>query len=208
MKLNQFTKLAAAVALAAASMSASAVSINFADPAWQAAISGSTATATVGGVTVEAFSAVSPLASVVLTWSASGLGIQTRPLDPNPDEVGYLERLRISFRSPVDIESVFLTKFVNDGLVGGREKIDISANVGSVATFTATGTNPFEAVFARTGAEWLEIKGNKIFSEAAVLSLSVASLPKDGEVPLPATLPLIGLGLAAFAALSRRRQSV
>jgi len=207
MKVRTFSKLAAAVALAAASMSASAVSINFADAAWGTAISGSTAT--VGGVTVEAFSSLAPLASVTLTWSATyGLGIRTFPVDPNADEVGYLERLRISFSSPVDVQSVFLTKFVNDGFPLGREKVDISANGGSFTTFTATGTNPYQAAFPFTGANYLDIRGNKLGSEAAMLSLNVASLPKTGDVPLPATLPLMGLGLAALAGLSRRRQSV
>jgi hypothetical protein len=207
MKVRTFSKLAAAVALAAASMSASAVSINFADAAWGTAISGSTAT--VGGVTVEAFSSLAPLASVTLTWSATyGLGIRTFPVDPNADEVGYLERLEIRFSSPVDVQSVFLTKFVNDGFPLGREKVDISANGGSFTTFTATGTNPYQAAFPFTGANYLDIRGNKLGSEAAVLSLNVASLPKTGDVPLPATLPLMGLGLAALAGLSRRRQSV
>jgi len=209
MKVRTFSKLAAAVALAAASMSASAVSINFADAAWGTAISGSTTTAMVSGVTVEAFSSLAPLASVALTWSATnGLGIKTFPVDPNADEVGYLERLRISFSSAINVDSVFLRKFVNDGIPFGREKVDISANGGSFTTFTATGTNPYQAAFPFAGANYLDIRGNKLGSEAAVLSLNVASLPKTGDVPLPATLPLMGLGLAALAGLSRRRQSV
>ena len=209
MKVRTFSKLAAAVALAAASMSASAVSINFADGAWGTAISGSTTTATVGGVTVEAFSSLAPLASVTLTWSGTnGLGIRTFPVDPNADEVGYLERLRISFSSAINVDSVFLRKFVNDGIPFGREKVDISANGGATITRTADGTNPFEAVVSFTGVTYLDIKGNKLGSEASVLRLEVQSLPKTGDVPLPATLTLMGLGLAALAGLSRRRQSV
>lgn len=210
MQVRTFSKLAAAVALAAASMSASATAfIDFSDAAWGTAISGSTTTATVGGVTVEAFSSLAPLASVTLTWSGTnGLGIKTFPVDPNADEVGYLERLRITFSSHVDVQSVFLKKFVNDGIPFGREKVDISANGGSSTTFTANGTNPYQAVFPFAGAEYLDIKGNKLGSEASVFKLQVASLPKNGDVPLPATLPLMGLGLAALAGLSRRRQSV
>ena len=209
MQVRTFSKLAAAVALAAASMSASAAIIDFSDTAWGTAISGSTTTATVGGVTVEAFSSLAPLASVTLTWSSTnGLGIKTFPVDPNADEVGYLERLRISFSSPVDVQNVFLKKFVNDGFPLGREKVDIAANAGSFTTFTANGTNPYQAVFAFAGASYLDIKGNKLGSEASVLKLEVLSLPKNGDVPLPATLPLMGLGLAALAGLSRRRQSV
>jgi hypothetical protein len=209
MKVRTFSKLAAAVALAAASMSASAVSINFADAAWGTAISGSTTTAMVGGVTVEAFSSLAPLASVALTWSATnGLGIKTFPVDPNADEVGYLERLRIRFNSAINVDSVFLRKFVNDGIPFGREKVDISANGGATITRTADGTNPFEADVSFTGVTYLDIKGNKLGSEASVLRLEVQSLPKTGDVPLPATLPLMGLGLAALAGLSRRRQSV
>jgi len=217
MKINQFSKFAAAAALAVASTGASAALIDFKDAAWGTAISGppSTATATVGGVTLTASNYGSQLGfTSYLTWSSThGVGINTLvPLtgDLNRDEVGWLEKLTITFSSPTDVQSVLLSKFYKNELITNTEKFDISANGGAATTFTASGTNPFTGTFAFTGANYLELQGNKLGSEASVQGINVATLPTaptNGEVPLPATLPLLGMGLVAFAGLSRRRQS-
>jgi hypothetical protein len=207
MKVVAFSKLAAAVALAAASMSASAMIIDFKSNDWSGA--NAQGSFSFGGVTLTAcLTSTLPGCSQAfgyprLSWSsASGIGIRSTALDPNADEVGRLaltEVLKVEFDDPTDVWGFTLKKFRTGEAVTGDEKFSVSTDNVNYTPFTANGTDPFAAPYYAPGVSELYFKPVARGSEASLDTM---------QVPLPATLPLIGLGLAAFAVLSRRRQSV
>lgn len=207
MKMNQISKLAAAVALAAASMSASAMIIDFKSSDWSGA--NAQGSFSFGGVTLTAcLTSTLPGCSQTLgyprlSWSSgSGIGIKSTVADPNADEVGRLiltEVLKVTFDDPTAVWGFTLKKFRTGEAVTGDEKFSVSTDNVTYTSFTANGTDPFAASYYAPGVSTLYFKPVARGSEASLDTL---------HVPVPATLPLIGLGLAAFAGLSRRRQLV
>jgi hypothetical protein len=207
MKVVAFSKLAAAMALAAASMSASALVIDFKSNDWSGA--NGEGEFSFGGVTLTAcLTSTLPGCNQIagyprLSWSSgSGIGIKSSPIDPNADEVGRLaltEVLKVDFAGPTDVWGFTLKKFRTGEAVTGNERFSVSTDNVTYTPFTADGTDPFAASYYQPGVSTLYFKPVARGSEASLDTM---------QVPLPATLPLMGLGLAALAGLSRRRQSV
>lgn len=214
MKINQLSKLAAAVALAAASMSASATVIDFTSNEWSGANNENSFTS--NGVTLSACLAGPPVScsaniatSLKLSWSnANGIGMKGAKTDPDADEIGmykpfaitYVDLLKVQFDQATDIYGFTLKKFfTGGGEPNGAEKFKVSTDNINYTEFIADGSTPFSAAYYAQGVTTLYFRGSNIGSEASLASINV---------PLPATLPLIGMGLLAFAGLSRRRQSV
>ena len=207
MKLITLTQLVSAVALAVSSMSASAMVIDFKSNDWSGA--NGEGSFSFGGVTLTAcLTSTLPgctqlLGYPRLSWSSgSGIGIKSTVADLNPDEVGRLaltEVLKVDFADPTTVVWGFtLKKFRTGEAVTGNETFSVSTDNVTYTPFTANGTDPFAASYYQPGVSTLYFKPVARGSEASLDTL---------QVPVPATLPLIGLGLAAFAGLSRRRQS-
>jgi hypothetical protein len=211
---NLLTRIAASVALATASMTASAGVIDFTSSAWSSANGQGSFTS--DGVTLSACLAATipacaqTLGYPQLTYSAIyGVGIRSTPIDGNPDEIGrgiaVTEILKVSFSAPASLTQLQFRKFgVDTGLFGGQtaEVVGVSYNGGGFTEYTANGSDPFSASYVTGGVNYLYIKGVNVGSEASLLNITTAN------VPVPATLPLIGLGLAAFGGLSLRRRAV
>ena len=214
MKIDQLSKLAAAVALAAASMSASATVIDFTSNEWSGANNKNSFTS--NGVTLSACLAGPPvscsanaLTSLKLSWSSeNGIGMKGAKTDPDADEVGmykpfaitYVDLLKVQFDQATDIYGFTLKKFfTGGGEPNGAEKFKVSTDNINYTEFIADGSSPFSVAYYAQDVTTLYFRGSNIGSEASLASINV---------PLPATLPLIGMGLLAFAGLSRRRQSV
>ena len=127
-------------------------------------------------------------------------------MDPTPGEIGRLtltEILKVDFSAPVNITGLQFSRFGIDTvpvLGAVPEVMGVSFNGGSFTNFTANGTNPFGANYVNGGVSYLYIRGTNVASEASLFSITT--------VPVPATLPLIGLGMAAVVGLGRRRRGV
>ena len=213
MKVRTFSKLAAAVALAAASMSASALVIDFKSNDWSGA--NNLNSFSFGGVTLTACNSVAATAFTALNCTPVTVSGQTRPILQwsstkgigvrtllNDGEVSFLETLKVTFAGSTDVWGFTLKGFNANEAGTGNERF--RAAVGTFdstgATFTADGTNPFVASYYRQGVTDLFLSGQRLGSEAAVDTLTV---------PVPSTLPLIALGLCAVAGLrGRYRASV
>ncbi len=218
------TRVAASVAIATASMAASAGVIDFTSSAWSGANASGTFTS--GGVTLTACLAdVSGNLTTCslgtgypqLTYSSTyGIGIKSTRADPIPGEVSYLELLKVSFAAPVSLTELQFKKFVIDSVPVVTlsppfiqttlvpEVMSVSYNGGGYTQYEANGSvasTPYTASYPVTGANFLYLTGFNVSSEASLFTITTAN------VPVPATLPLIGLGLAAFGGLSRRRRS-
>ena len=205
------TRIAASVAIASASMAASAGVIDFTSADWSSAQG--QGSFSFGGVTLTAcLQSTTPgcgqtLGFPYLTYSSTyGIGIRGTPLDANPDEIGralVTEILKVSFSSAVSLTELQFRKFGFDTVpVIGQvaEVVSVSYNGGGYTDFTANDSDPYTASYVTSGVNYLYIKGKNVGSEASLLNITT--------VPVPATLPLIGLGLAAFGGLSLRRRSV
>ena len=127
-------------------------------------------------------------------------------MDLTAGEIGRLtltEILKVSFSAPVNITGLQFRRFGIDTVpfVGAvPEVMGVSFNGGSFTNFTADGTDPFGANYVNGGVSYLYIRGTNVASEASLFSITT--------VPVPATLPLIGLGMAAIVGLSRGRRGV
>ena len=209
------TRVAASVAIASASMAASAGVIDFTSSAWSGA--NGQGSFSFGGVTLSAcLQSTTPgcgqtLGYPYLTYSSTyGIGIRGTAFDGNPDEIGrgiaVTEILKVSFSSPASLTQLQFRKFGSDTLpiVGTQvpEVVSVAYNGGGYTDYTANGSDPFTASYVTSGVNYLYIKGKNVGSEASLLNITTA------DVPVPATLPLIGLGLAAFGGLSLRRRAV
>jgi len=214
------TRIAASVVIASASMAASAGVIDFTSGAWSSANGSSTFTS--GNVTLTACLADGSGNLLTcnlgtgypqLTYSSAyGIGIKSTRIDANPSEVSFLELLKVSFSAPVNVTELQFKKFVIDsitlpfvGTVNTPEVMSVSYNGGGYTQYEANGTDastPYTASYPVTGANYLYLTGFKAGSEASLFTITTAN------VPVPATLPLIGLGLAAFGGLCLRRRSV
>ncbi len=213
MHVRTLPKLVAAVALAAASMSASALVIDFKSNDWSGA--NNLNSFSFGGVRLTACNSIASSAFTeinctpvtafgqtrpILQWSSTkGIGVRTLL---NDGEVGFLETLKVTFAGSTDVWGFTLKGFNDNEAVTANEQF--RAAVGTFdstgTTFTADGTNPFVASYYRQGVTDLFLSGQKLGSEAAVDTLTV---------PVPSTLPLIALGLCAVAGLrGRYRASV
>jgi hypothetical protein len=150
--------------------------------------------------------------------ACQGAGIGVGPVDPTQINV-LPEALRVGFSSAQSIWGVDFLKFVSTTVpfIGTpySEQMQIRAstdgtNFGAWQTFAAPNPSAiggyYSANFRADNVLALEIAG-KAFGPLNANVLSAASLARI-TVPVPATLPLIGLGLAAFGGLSLRRRSV
>ena len=214
------TRIAASVVIASASMAASAGVIDFTSNAWSGA--NGVNSYSMNGVTLTALPN-GPLNLQRLTFNAGscgntlvglacqGAGIGVGPVDPTQINV-LPEALRVGFSSAQSIWGVDFLKFVSTtGFLGYSEQMQIRASTdgtsfGAWQSFTAPNPSAtggyYSANFRADNVLALEIAGNTF----GLNVLSAASLARI-TVPVPATLPLIGLGLAAFGGLSLRRRS-
>jgi hypothetical protein len=222
------TRIAASVAIATASMAASADVIDFTSSAWSGAngvnsysLNGVTLTAQPANFQTLTFnSGACGNTSVGLACQGRGIGISTVG-GANQDQINVspAETLRVGFDTAQSIWGVDFLKFVSTavpilGSYSERMQIRSSTdgtNFGAWQTFTAPNPSAtggyYSADFRADGVLALEIAGRTFGSGFSTNALSAASLARI-TVPLPATLPLIGLGLAAFGGLSLRRRSV
>jgi hypothetical protein len=150
-----------------------------------------------------------------------GIGISTvGGVNQDQINVSPLETLRVGFGSAQSIWGVGFLKFVSTARpitnIPYSEQMQIRSsidgtNFDSWQTFTAPDPSAtggyYSAGFRADNVLALEIAGRTFGSGFATNALSAASLARI-TVPVPATLPLIGLGLAAFGGLSLRRRSV
>jgi len=219
------TRIAASVAIASASMAASAGVIDFTSNVWSGA-NGLNSFGPLNGVTLTALP-TGPLNLQRLTFNSGscgnnavglvcqGAGIGVGPVDPTQINV-LPEALRVGFSSAQSIWGVDFLKFVSTSVpvIGTpySEQMQIRAstdgtNFGAWQTFTAPNPSAtggyYSAGFRADNVLALEIAGNTFGLNA----FSAASLARI-TVPVPATLPLIGLGLVAFGGLSLRRRPV
>ena len=221
MTQHYLTRVAASVAIATASMAASAGVIDFTSNAWSGA-NGLNSYGPLNGVTLTAlpngplnlqrltFNA-GPCGNTLVGLACQGAGIGVGPVDPTQINV-LPEALRVGFSSAQSIWGVDFLKFVSTtGFLGYSEQMQIRAstdgtNFGAWQTFIAPSPSAtggyYSAGFRADNVLALEIAGNTF----GLNVLSAASLARI-TVPVPATLPLIGLGLAAFGGLSLRRRS-
>ncbi len=221
------TRIAASVAIATASMAASAGVIDFTSNAWSSAngqnsysLNGVTLTALPNGplnIQSLTFNA-GPCGNSLVGLACQGAGIGVGPVDPTQINV-LPEALRVSFISAQSIWGVDFLKFVSTTTpltntpyseqMQIRSSID-GTNFGAWQTFTAPNPSAtggyYSAGFRADNVLALEIAGRTFGSGFSTNVLSAASLARI-TVPVPATLPLIGLGLAAFGGLSLRRRS-
>jgi hypothetical protein len=220
------TRIAASVAIASASMAASADVIDFTSSAWSGAngvnsysLNGVTLTAQPANFQTLTFnSGACGNTSVGLACQGRGIGISTVG-GANQDQINVspAETLRVGFDTAQSIWGVDFLKFVStSGFLGFSERMQIRSSIdgttfGAWQTFTAPNPSAtggyYSANFRADGVLALEIAGRTFGSGFSTNVLSAASLARI-TVPVPATLPLIGLGLAAFGGLSLRRRSV
>lgn len=217
------TRIAASVVIATASMGASAEVIDFTSYAWSGAngvnshsVNGVTLTASVFSIQKLTFnSGVCGNTLVGLACQGNGIGISTLGgLTPGQINVSPVETLRVGFDTAQSIWSVdFLRLISTYGTDGYSERMQIRASTdgtifGDWQIFTASRPSAaggyYSADFRADGVLALEMAGS-IFGDNEE---SAASLARITTVPVPATLPLIGLGLAAFGGLCLRRRSV
>lgn len=222
------TRIAASVAIASASMAASAGVIDFTSNAWSGA--NGLNSYSLNGVTLTALPATQQTLTfnsggcgntlVGLACQGAGIGINTVS-GANQDQINIspLETLRVGFGTAQSIVGVDFLKFVSTtiyvplaGNVTNSEQMQIRASTdgttfGAWQTFIAPNPSAtggyYSAGFRADNVLALEIAGKSF----GVNALSAASLARI-TVPVPATLPLIGLGLAAFCGLSLRRRAV
>ncbi|MEI6546926.1 MAG: PEP-CTERM sorting domain-containing protein [Burkholderiales bacterium] len=221
------TRIAASVAIATASMAAAADVIDFTSSAWSGAngvnsysLNGVTLTAQPNGpfdlqrLTFNSGSCGNTLVGL----ACQGAGIGVGPVDPTQINV-LPEALRVGFSSAQSIWGVDFLKFVSTavpilGSYSERMQIRSSTdgtNFGAWQTFTAPDPSAtggyYSANFRADNVLALEIAGRTFGSGFSTNATSAASLARI-TVPVPAALPLIGLGLAAFGGLSLRRRAV
>lgn len=216
------TRIAASVVIATVSMGASAGVIDFTSSAWSGATGVNSYS--VDGVTLKA----NPFKYQKLTFNSGacgntlvglacegkGIGIST-PYGANQDQINVstVETLRVGFDSAQSIWGVdFLKLVTTTAFLAYSEQVQIrhstdGTSFGDWQIFSAP--NPsnaggyYSANYRADGVLALEMAG-KTFDDNALSAASLARI----TVPVPATLPLIGLGLAAFVGLSLRRRSV
>lgn len=222
------TRIAVSVAIATASTAAAADVIDFTSSAWSGA--NGVNSYSLNGVTLTALptGVLSPqrltfnlgsCGNTSVGLACQGAGIGVGPVDPTQINV-LPEALRVGFGTAQSIWGVDFLKFVSTTTpltntpyseqMQIRSSID-GTNFGSWQTFTAPNPSAtggyYSANFRADGVLALEIAGRTFGSGFSTNALSAASLARI-TVPVPATLPLIGLGLAAFGGLSLRRRSV
>ncbi len=160
-----------------------------------------TATCTVGGVTVTATGGAG-----TLFWSADlpidGFGVR----GGEEDEVNFPEVLTVGF-SARPLTGVWFTNFFNETLGAEQAIVELFDGGGSILLITFFGNEPNflnnGGAFGNFGAAFLANKVVFTSPDIANNDYSVAGLT---VVPLPGALVLMVSGLAAFVVMARRRR--
>jgi hypothetical protein len=142
----------------------------------------------------------------LLSKTSDGLGVDGPTILDDPGEVGFLEVLTGGFAPPLTVYSFSVRQLFYDEF-GGPEMGTYRINGGGPNTFTANVSNTglltvnLGSVANVTSLQF-GVPGNKLFSDYSVASMSV-----EQPVPEPASMMLLGTGLAAAAARLRRRKA-
>ena len=222
-RMDSVVKMFSALALVVIAPLSQAVLIDFTDDSWEGAINtGSTSTATIGGITLTAstsyltFNAgdmggcLSGQLATGLTCNGDGIGIRD-------DEIsqGGVQRIVISFLSAVDIYGVHLLDLFGSDSRGGAvgEQAFVAAAGESVVAYTPSANNDgvaggyWDTGFTASNVSSLMFyAADDGFSDFALARLDIG--PGSVVVPEPGAIALLAVGVLGLG-IGRRncRQS-
>jgi hypothetical protein len=198
---------AAALAFVAFSaVQASALTIDFTNPAWQPAALADTKT--IGDTTAKSIPDNQGLGA--LSWSAGG-GFGVISLLNLPSQIGAFEGLRVTFSQPFT-----LTSFVLGDLVG--QNLPVIGYWGEVGFYSINGGGWNQVQGTQSGNKTVNLAPIAVTSIVfgydgfALSNFTVKSLTGEfaqtpPTVPEPASMLLLGTGLAGIAMRARRKKA-
>lgn len=214
-----FNRILALMVTFAFSLSAQAVSVDFTDANWQAAIGSGSSTASYGNVTLSTgrsdhllnFNGSSSevrgcaAGSSIHDLACLGDGIGIRQASNNNDEISGSESLLIEFAKAVDVTKIYLLDLFGAEKTGEKAIIINSNGVNKTVTGADGVVGGFLSVAYSVdqgrGLTSILLKGYKdCFSDFALAGLEIA----PSAVPIPGAALLFGSALLGFFGFRRK----